>query len=92
MEMPLFFRETNAEAIRALVMMENSKTTSKRSMPNKRAVSTMESLFLDDGNSSGANISDNDSTDIIVDEKEKAIQDRRKNIDDELKNIENLLE
>jgi hypothetical protein len=92
-EMPLFFRETNAEAIRSLVMMENSKTmTSKSALPKARPVSTMESLFLDDGKSSNTNISETDSTSTIIDEKERAMQERRRNIDDELKNIENLLE
>ncbi|MBL8028989.1 MAG: hypothetical protein JNL74_21380 [Fibrobacteres bacterium] len=93
LEMPIFFRETNTEAIRTLVMMENSKPqTVTRSSTRLKSTHTVESLFLSDIDAPPPTETASDSTDIDIDDKDRQLQERRKNIDNELKGIEILLE
>lgn len=91
-EVPLFFRETNAEAIRSMILMENSKPIKSAQQTVKRAPTTLESLFTDNIDDNNAITSDTSTDNNELDEKERIIRERRKNINEELKDIERLLE
>jgi hypothetical protein len=95
LEFPLYFRETNAEAIRAMIFLENRKQTPEEKAATVKTVRRNNDfaglLMPEDPKESQALNNALKSEDIPLD-REDQLKEKRKKINEELNSIEKLLE
>jgi len=94
-EMPIFYRETNTEAIRSMIFLERKKNTPESdanvSARSRKKEELSSLLILDDGKT-GKELSKEFQAEDMLEQKNKEMKEKRKKINDELRNIEQLLE
>jgi hypothetical protein len=102
LDVPVFFRETNAEAVRAMIYLEKEKTKrveraksreqQAASLPGESLGGLAGAKPLDEGKFKEVNIRQYLDQEDEMKKKEEEIQDRRKKISRELKKIEEELD
>ncbi len=95
LEFPIFFRETNAEAIRAMIFLDK-----KKDIPEDKAVTIktrkknndLSGLFMPDDPNETQSFTKSLKEGDVPEEREEQVKEKRKKINEELDNIEKLLE
>ena len=96
LEFPLYFRETNAEAIRGMIFLENRKNVPAEQQAavqaQKRKPDSIAGLLTQEDGKSAQDLSKTLKAEDIPLEREEQLKEKRKKINEELNNIEKLLE
>lgn len=98
LEFPLFYRETNTEAIRSMIFLETRKTTAEQAAA--AAPAKAEKRRKDDGSLISAELAEENKGELmqqlkpdeVIFERDEKLKQKRRKIDDELKKIEEMLE
>ncbi|MFP4520727.1 MAG: hypothetical protein ACLFQK_01145 [Fibrobacterota bacterium] len=96
-EMPVFHRETNAEAVRSLIFLRNRKAIESAGKRGEKSSSSQSGRSLREIISAADKVNREKLGDLLgekdpLKEREKEIIERRKKIDEEMEEIEELLE